>query len=86
MQIAPSHTLLVPLWVGTPRAESVASCLVDRMSFITLQVRTEQTAACVSFFMMIPPSKAYDYTEPHDATIPSEDFLDTFIPPKTRRD
>jgi hypothetical protein len=56
------------------------------MTFITLQVRTEQAAASFSFFMMIPEDIAYDYTEHHDATIPSEVSLDPFIPPKTRKD
>ena len=36
-----------------PEVESVASCLVDGMLFIILQVRSEQTAACISFPMMI---------------------------------
>jgi hypothetical protein len=53
MQVASSHTLLVPLWIGVPGPESVASCLVDRMLFIILQVRSQQTAACVSPVMMI---------------------------------
>ena len=35
MQMASSHTLLVPLRTGVPRAELVASCLVDRMLFIS---------------------------------------------------
>jgi hypothetical protein len=54
MQMPSSHTLLVPLRIGVPRAESVASCLVDRMLFIILQVRSEQTAACVCLVIMIP--------------------------------
>jgi hypothetical protein len=54
VQMASSHTLLVPLWISVPRAESVASCLVDGMLFIILQVRSEQIAACASLAMMIP--------------------------------
>jgi hypothetical protein len=54
MQVASSHALLVPLRIGVPRAESVASCLVDRTLFIILQARSEQAAACGSLVMMIP--------------------------------
>ena len=54
MQMTSPHTLLVPLRIGVLRAESVASCLVDGMLFIILQVRSEQDAACVSLVMMIP--------------------------------
>ena len=53
MQMASSYTLLVPLWISVPRVESVASCLVDGMLFIILQVRSEQIDACVSLVMMI---------------------------------
>jgi hypothetical protein len=66
-----------------PGAESVASCLVDGMLFIILQVRSEQTAACVSLVMMIP---TYDYSENLDVNSLSEVPLDTFISPQTRKD
>jgi hypothetical protein len=52
--MASSHTLPVPLRIGVPRAESVASCLVDGMLFIILQVRSEQTAAYFSLVVMMP--------------------------------
>ena len=62
-----------------PGAESVASCLVDGMLFIILQVRSEQTAACVSLAMMIP----YDYSEHLDVSLLSEVPPDTFKSPQT---
>jgi hypothetical protein len=54
MQITSSQILFIPLRLVVPEVESVASCLVGRMLFIILQVRSEQTAACISFLMVIP--------------------------------
>ena len=53
MQMTSSQTLLFPLQLIVPGVESVASCLVDGMLFIILQVRSEQTAAYFSLVVMI---------------------------------
>jgi hypothetical protein len=85
MQMASSQILLVPLQLVVPGVESVASYL-DRMLFIILQVRSEQTAACVSLVMMIPKTKHITILNTFDVNSLSEGPLDTFISPKIRKD
>ena len=86
MQMASSQTLLVLLRIGAPRAESVANCLVDGMLFIILQVRSELTAACISFVVMIHNTKHMTNLNTLMPCVPSEVPLDTFMSPRIRKD
>jgi hypothetical protein len=85
MQMTSSQTLLFPLQLIVPGVESVASCLVDGMLFIILQVRSGHR--CLRFLRHdTTQDKTYDYSEHLDVTSPSEVPLDTFIsPPNSQR-